>query len=206
MTESTFTPPGYLILASTSPYRRALMERLGLPFRTVSPDVDEAAEASRLAREVGGDYPRSLAEHLARAKACALVEVEPDATLIGSDQLVAFGDQILGKPGTPEAAIEQLAMLAGSTHRLVTALAVRHRGRLYEHTDISFLTIRSLDREALRRYVDADRPWDCAGSYKLESRGIALMERIETADPTAITGLPLIALTNILRSLGYPIP
>jgi septum formation protein len=193
--------PG-LVLASTSPYRRALLERLGLPFRCRAPLCDESA----LQQEWSGLDPVRLSEELAWAKASSLDEEEPDSTIVGCDQVVSFGGQIFGKPGTAERAVDQLASLSGRTHELVTALAVLHRGEEFRHTDVTRLRMRTLTREELKRYVDADRPFDCAGSYKLESRGIVLFDRIESEDHSAITGLPLMALVTILRVLGFPIP
>jgi septum formation protein len=193
-------PPRTLILASTSPYRRALLERLGVPFRAESPGVDEEAfKAMRLS-------PRALAERLAEAKARALADRFPEAAILGGDQLACLGDAVLGKPGSREGAVEQLLRLSGRPHQLVTAMAVWCRGEIHAHTDVATLTMRPLARAEVERYVDADDPTDCAGAYKLERRGIALFERIEAADHSAITGLPLIALTTILRDLGFPIP
>jgi septum formation protein len=191
-----------LVLASTSPYRRALVERLGVPFRCRAPLVDE--EALKL-REPGLD-PRALAERLARAKAESLTGEEPGAVVIGSDQLVAFEGRVFGKPGDPDRAVEQLLAFAGRPHELITALAVWHEGRAVEHTDVTTLWMRPLTRPEADRYVAHDRPLDCAGAYKLESRGITLFERIDSRDHTAVTGLPLIALTTILRGLGFVIP
>jgi septum formation protein len=189
-----------LILASTSPYRRALLERLGVPFRCESPGVDEDAYKAL------GLPPRELAERLAAAKARALAGRFPDAAIVGGDQLACLGDAILGKPGSREAAVAQLLGLAGRSHRLITALAVWCRGAFHAHTDVATLAMRHLTRAEAERYVEADDPTDCAGSYKLERRGIALFERIEAADHSAITGLPLIALTSILRELGFAVP
>jgi septum formation protein len=191
-----------LVLASTSPYRRALLERLGIPFRCRPPLVIEEAIKS----QSPGLDPRSLAERLARAKASSLIDLEPDATLIGSDQLVALDGRILGKPGSIASAEAQLADLAGRTHELITALVVWQHGDIISHIDSAKLTMRPLTTAEIARYVAADHPIDCAGSYKLEARGISLFERIDSADQSAITGLPLIALTTILRGLGYPIP
>jgi septum formation protein len=189
-----------LVLASTSTYRRALLERLGVPFRALAPLVDEEAlkEPSL--------SPVALAGLLARAKAESLADVERDSVVIGGDQLVAFEGRIFGKPGDAVGAIEQLLMMAGRPHELVTAVAVWHRGRTIEHTDVTTLWMRPLTRDEVERYVAADRPFNCAGGYKLEERGITLFERIESADHTAITGLPLIAVTTILRRLGLAIP
>jgi septum formation protein len=189
-----------LVLASTSPYRRELLGRLGVPFRCRAPLVDEEA----LKRD---DLdPRALAEHLALAKTTSLCVEEPRATLVGGDQLVACNGRILGKPGSVEGAMEQLLALAGQAHELITALVVWHRGRVVAHTDVTTLWLRPLTRKEIERYVAADRPLDCAGSYKLEARGITLFERIDSHDHSAISGVPLIALTSILRELGYHIP
>jgi len=195
-------PVPSLVLASTSVYRRALLERLGVPFRCRAPLCDEATIQRR---EVGTE-PRLLAEELALAKASSLVGDEPGATVIGCDQLVSFEGRVFGKPCTTERAVDQLAAMAGRTHELITALVVIQGGAIRGHTDISRLRMRQLSRAAIERYVAADRPLDCAGSYKLESRGIVLFDRIETEDQTAITGLPLIALVTILRELGFAIP
>ncbi len=189
-----------LVLASTSPYRRALLERLGLPFAAIAPACDEEA----LKRP--DLTPRGLAEFLALAKADSLAASHPRAAIIGGDQVATIDGRILGKPGSAAKAVEQLALLAGRTHELITAIVVRHQGRTHAHTDVTRLMMRPLDRAQIERYVAADRPLDCAGSYKLECRGVALFERIESDDHSAIVGLPLIALTRILAGLGFAIP
>lgn len=191
-----------LILASTSPYRRALLERLGLPFRCRAPGVDEDALKDQ------GLSPRELADRLAVAKADAVARLEsnPAAIVIGSDQLVAFEGKVLGKPGSVDRAVEQLLALSGRDHELITAMAVIQGSRVIQHTDVARLHVRSLSRSEIERYVLTDQPIDCAGAYKIESRGIALFEQIVCADHSAITGLPLMALTTILRDLGVPIP
>ncbi len=194
------TRPAELVLASTSTYRRALLERLDLPFRCVAPRFDESSISP------SGLTPRGLAEALARGKAESVANELPDATVIGCDQLVALEGRILGKPGSIEAAIDQLEAMTGRWHELVTSLLVVKAGRRIAHTDVTRLRMRSLRREEIERYVLRDRPLDCAGSYKLERAGIALFERIESEDQSAITGLPLIALTSILRGLGFPVP
>lgn len=189
-----------IVLASTSRYRRALLERLGLAFTAAAPDCDEEAlKDPALA-------PQALAEHLAEAKARSLAARHPAAVIIGSDQLADLDGEILGKPGSREAAIAQLQRMSGRSHRLITAMALWEQGRLHRHTDVTVLHMRRLERAELERYVDADEPLDCAGSYKLERQGIALFERIDSADHSAITGLPLIALCSLLRSLGVGIP
>lgn len=199
MTLDRLIPPE-LILASTSPYRRELLNRLGLRFRCVAPAFDEEA----FPRE--GLSPRGVAEALARGKAESVFEHTPNAVVVGSDQLVSLDGRVFGKPGTAEAAVEQLAAMSGQTHELITAMTVIAPGERYEHTDLTRLSMRRLGRSAIERYVERDRPLDCAGSYKLEQGGVALFDRIETEDQTAITGLPLLALTRILTALGFEIP
>ena len=191
-----------LILASTSPYRRALVERLGVPFRCVAPPVDEPA----LKAGWNDASPRELAERLAMAKAASVASTEPGAVVIGGDQLVAMDGSILGKPGTIDRAVAQLRAMSGRSHELITAIVVLHAGQVYAHTDVAKLALRNLTHSEIERYVDADLPIDCAGGYKLESRGIALFERIDSDDHSAITGVPLIALTTILRTIGFSIP
>jgi septum formation protein len=193
-----------LVLASTSRYRRQLLERLGLPFRALAPACDEEAlKDPALA-------PEALAEMLALAKARSLEAGLPGATIIGSDQVAAVrldaGWRMLGKPGSAARAVEQLELLAGREHVLITAMAVLDGGRVHAHTDVTRLRMRPLDRAQLERYVQADQPLDCAGAYKLEARGISLFEEVVSADHSAITGLPLIALTGILVRCGYAIP
>jgi septum formation protein len=189
-----------LILASTSPYRRALLARLRVPFRWVPPLLDEA---SALVQE---KEPRLIAENLAMGKAVSLAAIGSDAVIIGCDQLVSFEGWTFGKPGSLERAVEQLQLMAGRSHELITALAVVQGERSFCYTDVTRLHMRNLTRAEIERYVDLDRPLDCAGSYKLEEGGIVLFDRIETSDYTAITGLPLIALTTFLRQLGFSIP
>ncbi len=193
-----------LLLASTSRYRAALLSRLGLPFRCLPPHCDEEA----LKRP--GLAPQALSEMLAMAKAKSLVGTNPAATIIGGDQIAALesadGWRILGKPGTAAAARDQLALMAGRSHRLYTAIAILHGGQVLSHTDVTTLHMRPLAPAQIARYVEADQPLDCAGSYKLEARGIALFERIESGDHSAITGLPLIALSGMLSTLGYQLP
>ena len=191
-----------LILASTSVYRRAQLERLAVPFRCRAPLCDESA----IQRTFADTEPRLLAEKLALAKASSLSGEEPETTIIGCDQLVSFNGRIFGKPGTADRAIAQLVAMSGKTHELITALVVIRGDETYRHTDITYLSMRPLSRDAIERYVLLDRPMDCAGSYKLESRGIVLFDRIESDDQSAITGLPLLALVTILRKLGFAIP
>jgi septum formation protein len=190
-----------LILASTSPYRRALLERLGVPFEIAAPACDEDA----LKRS--GLTPHEVAVRLAREKAQSVARTLKDAYVLGSDQLVDLDGEILGKPGTSDAAVAQLARMAGRSHLLVTAMAmVTPRGSLLEHLDVHTLTMRKLHDAEIRRYVAREAPLDCAGSYKIERGGIVLVERIEGDDFSAITGLPLLMLTTWLRREGFELP
>lgn len=191
-------PSGGLLLASTSASRLRLIARLGVACCVVAPEVDEAA--------ILGTGPDATALARAHAKAASVARLHPDAIVVGGDQLVDLDGQILGKPGSSEAAVAQLERLAGRAHRLVTALAVHSPAGPAEHVDVTVLRMRALPREALGRYVAHDRPEGCAGSYRIEGQGIALFERIEGNDPTAIEGLPLGALAAMLRPLGIEVP
>lgn len=190
-----------VVLASMSPYRKLLLDRLGMPFVQVSPRYSEAAVKD-------GPYPGAagMARRLATEKVQSLISQYSLDTIIGGDQVVELDGKVFDKPETPARAIDQLIELSGRSHRLATAVAVWDEGRLNTHVDITTLTMRTLELSAIERYVEADLPLDCAGSYKLESRGITLFERIETADYTAIIGLPLMALTSMLRAIGYIVP
>jgi septum formation protein len=190
-----------LILASTSPYRRVALDRLGVSYEAIAPTCDEEALKDPALGAL------ALASHLAREKARSIADHQPDAYVLGADQLVELDGAILGKPYTAERAVAQLARMSGRAHRLVTAFAlVLPGGAVDEHVDVHTLHVRPLRHEELVRYVAADMPLDCAGSYKVESRGIALFDRIEGEDFTAITGLPLIALTSRLRAHGFALP
>jgi len=188
-----------LILASTSVYRRELLDRLGVPYQALPHRVDERAEAPV------GRSPDEIALHLAFAKARSLAD--GSAHVLASDQLVDLDGTVLGKPGSEAAAIEQLRHMSGRTPRLLTAVALAHPdGRVETTLDLCRLTMRPLEDEEILRYVQADQPLDCAGSYKIERLGIALFSRIEGEDFTAITGLPLITVARLLRQAGYRTP
>lgn len=192
-----------LVLASTSPYRRALIERLGLHVETMAPDFDE-----RAAEEALGPLTTSqLAAALALGKARSLAASCPDALIIGADQIAEIDGEHLHKPGTPEAAAAQLRRLAGKTHHLVTAVTVLRASDLRSETavDVHALTMRPLSDDAIARYVARDRPLDCAGSYKIESLGIALFERTTGSDFTAIVGMPLTILVTLLARFGVDV-
>jgi len=186
-----------LILASTSPYRRELLARLGLAFRAEAPQFDEDAHKNR------GLSPLSLAEFLAAGKARSLSA--KGNCVIGGDQLVSFENQILGKSKTFDGACQQLAMMSGKTHELITAVMVIYQGEEIAHTNRTRLTMRKLSPSLIEDYVKAENPVDCAGSYKIETRGISLFEKIETDDFSAIQGLPLLWLTQTLANRGYRI-
>lgn len=190
-----------LVLASTSPYRAELLRRLGLDFEAIAPLCDE--DALKLAEA----EPGPLALRLAQAKALSLRAQHPDAFILGGDQVVALGGHVLGKPQSSENAVTQLMRMQGKAHRLLTAFVlVCPDGELLTHLDTHVLTLRTLQEAEVRRYVARDQPLDCAGSYKIEAGGIALCERIQGEDFTAIMGLPLIALTHLLRQRGFVIP
>ena len=189
--------PG-LLLASTSRYRRALLERLGLPFDTVRPDVDETPRP--------GEAPAALAVRLARAKAADAAARNPGVWAIGSDQVAELDGAPLGKSGGREVAIAQLAAMSGRTVRFHTALCLLRDGAAREAVDTTTVRFRPLAPEEIARYVDAERPYDCAGSFKAEGLGIALFDAIESLDPTALVGLPLIATARLLREAGFAVP
>ena len=191
-----------LVLASTSRYRRELLGRLGLPFRAVAPEVEETAQA--------GEDVGALVARLALAKARAVADRCADTVVAGSDQAASIDGIILGKPGTIDAAHAQLRMCSGRIVDFHTAVCVVDaRGGKIEaaqEIDRTRVVFRQLDAAAIERYVAAERPLDCAGSFKCEGLGIALFERIESIDPTALVGLPLIALARLLRARGMPVP
>jgi septum formation protein len=183
-----------LILASTSRYRQELLSRLRLPFQAVAPDVDETA--------LPGEAPAALAERLALAKAQAVAARYPQAVVIGSDQVADLGGQALGKPGTHERATAQLRQMSGRTVIFQTAVAVVAPGlAAIERAEVR-VQMRALSDADIERYLLADQPYDCAGSAKVESLGIALLAEVTSDDPTALVGLPLIRTCALLRRAG----
>lgn len=189
-----------LILASTSPYRKTLLSRLGLPFETHPPQVDETP--------LPDENLASLALRLSIDKAWAIARRFPDAIVIGSDQVALLGDERFGKPGNAENAIAQLQKLSGQSVTFHTGVAVVHGRKNAVQaccvpTDVRF---RRLSLDEIRRYVDHERPFDCAGSAKSEGLGVALLESQRSEDPTALIGLPLIALSGFLRAEGACLP
>ena len=191
-------PP--LVLASTSRYRRALLERLGLEFDCVRPDTDEAPQA--------GEAPLDLVRRLARLKAESVAAGRPAAVVVGSDQAAVLGAEVLGKPGTVQRCIEQLRQSSGRQLVFLTAvhLVNGRTGAGESHVDRTVVRFRELGDREIERYVAAESPLDCAGGFKAEALGISLFERIESEDPTGLTGLPLIWLCGALRRAGIPVP
>lgn len=189
-----------LVLASTSRYRRDLLARLGLPFTTSRPDVDETA--------LPDESTEALAVRLAHAKAWAVATQYPDAWVIGSDQVADLGGVALGKPGTPERAHEQLKACSGHSVVFHTAFSLVHAGsgREFHGCDETRVRFRDLDDAEIARYLLAEQPFDCAGSFKCEGLGISLFSAIDSRDPTALIGMPLIDLAHTLRQAGFTLP
>lgn len=191
--------PYPLILASTSKYRGALLAQLGWEFEAIAPGVDEDQIKHQNLE------PSEIAKVLSKLKAQAVFSKRKEACVIGSDQVCHLDGEILGKPGTHEIALEQLLKMQGKTHKLLTAVTILCPDHQVTFINTTTLVMRPLSLKALQDYVTVDLPLDCAGSYKLESRGIKLFQKIETEDHTAIIGLPLIELGNHLVKWGYPI-
>ena len=191
--------PQTLILASTSPYRRELLQRLGLPFSVANPQTDE----TRLLDEA----PESMALRLSEAKARAVADGFPDALIIGSDQVATVDGQIYGKPGTHQRAIEQLHALSGKTVNFYTGLCLfnARTGKAETRGVATLVTFRNLTDGEIERYLQREPAYNCAGSAKSEGLGIALLSRMQGDDPSALVGLPLIALCDLLQNQGVAI-
>ena len=191
---STETRP--VVLGSTSRYRRELMERLRIPFSVAAPDVDETPAT--------GESPRDLALRLALAKAKAVAAQHPESVVIGSDQVADLAGVPLGKPGEHARAVQQLRQMRGQTVVFQTALAVVCLATGFEAVDLAAVRVvfRDLSDEEIEAYLQAEQPYDCAGSAKSEGLGIALLESIDNDDPTALVGLPLIRTARLLRQAG----
>ncbi|WP_293753051.1 Maf family nucleotide pyrophosphatase [Limnohabitans sp. Rim8] len=190
------SPVRPLVLGSTSPYRRELLERLRIPFVVSAPGVDETPHP--------GEAPQALARRLALAKARAVAALHPEAVVIGSDQVADLAGQPLGKPGEHARAVEQLRQMRGQTVIFQTALAVVCLASGFEEVDLAEVRVvfRDLSDEDIEAYLQAEKPYDCAGSAKSEGLGIALLESIDNDDPTALIGLPLIRTARLLRKAG----
>ncbi len=189
-----------VILASTSQYRAELLRRILPRFEQCAPAVDESSLAN--------ETPAQLAQRLATAKATAVAQQHHDALVIGSDQVASCAGLILDKPGDATRAFEQLAWASGRTVTFQTAWSLldSHNNRQWCGIDLTQVYFRHLGKAEIHRYLDCERPYDCAGSFKCEGLGIALFERIESLDPSALMGLPLIAVAAALREAGVPIP
>ncbi len=194
-----------LILASGSPYRAALLERLGLPFRIVTSGIDETP--------ISEETPSELATRLAAAKAAAVARKHPEAIVIGADQIAVVGDcevpedsEILGKPLQRQRAIKQLRRMSGQTVRFLSAIALEGAAGSCHDIVETRLRLRQLTNAEIERYVDRDQPFDCAGAMRSESLGITLLESLESDDPSALIGLPLIRISQWLRDCGFDLP
>ena len=191
MKTMSFSPPR-LILASSSVYRKAMLQRLGLPFEAISPGIDESA--------LPGEAPEALSQRLSLAKAQHVAAQHPGSVVIGSDQVATHDGQPIGKPGTHERAFAQLRELSGKTVAFHSALAVTNGTRSAVADVITHCVFRELTDQEIEHYLTVEKPFDTAGSAKAEGLGISLMQSMHSDDPTAIIGLPLIELSRMLRS------
>jgi septum formation protein len=189
-----------IVLASSSTYRRGLLDRFLDQYECVSPGIDESAWPAA--------DPEQLAALLARKKAEAVSSQHRDALIIGADQLAVLDDRVLGKPGDHQRAVEQLLAAAGKAVRFLTAVCILDpvSRRRFEHVDITTVRFRNFDRRLAESYLRHDQPYDCAGSFKIEGAGFVLFESVSTDDPTALIGLPMIWLSGRLQALGYLLP
>ncbi|MBI3171897.1 MAG: septum formation protein Maf [Hydrocarboniphaga effusa] len=187
-----------LILASSSKYRADLLARLGVPFASVAPELDESPQP--------GETPAKLAQRLALAKAQAIATGHPGCWALGSDQVASTGFRIIGKPGTRTRAVEQLRTFSGKSLTFYTAVALVNGDRTFTGLDTTIARFRTLDAAEIKRYLDAEPAHDSAGAFKCEGLGISLFSAIETRDPTALVGLPLITVRRLLAQAGFTIP
>lgn len=188
-----------LVLASTSVYRAELLRKTGIPFVTVKPQFNEDANKKILLQKKATSL--EIAEALSKGKANSVIS--RTVTVLAGDQLVSFGDGILGKSNGFQAAFEQLKCLQGQTHELITAATILNDDNEYHINHITLLTMKKLTDTEIKNYLNRDQPFDCAGSYKIEKSGIVLFDKIETDDFTAIQGIPMIWVTRILKELKY---
>ena len=189
-----------LVLGSSSPYRKAVLDKLGIPFRIDTPRIAETRSP--------GESPTDLVQRLAEMKARDVGSRHPGALIIGSDQVASLNGEILGKPGSRENAIEQLLAASGQTVTFLTGLGLHDSttGRIQTAVEPFVVRFRQLTRTQIERYVDRDRPYDCAGSFKSEGYGITLFSALEGRDPNALMGLPLILLVDLLANEGVKLP
>lgn len=185
-----------IILASGSRYKQELMQRLALPFDSISADINEARRPN--------EKPAALAQRLAREKAAALAALHPRAFVLGTDQVIALADQVFTKPVTEQAAVQQLKTLRGQTHDLITSIAIiAPGGQIHESTAHYAMNMRDVNDQEIEDYIREDSPLDCAGAYKIECGGIRLFRSIQGDDYTAIIGLPLTHVWHLLEKAGY---
>lgn len=189
-----------LILASQSPYRRAQLEAFGLKFQAEKPAVDESS-----LKLIGPKDLEELTRFLSEKKARSLEKKFPDALIIGSDQLASIENERLDKPGNFPNAKAQLQRLSGKEHHLITSLALVKKGKCLLFTDVTRIQMKMLSEAEIENYLKVDQPFDCAGSYKIEKAGMALVEKIDSKDPSAIQGLPMLSLTQGFQQLGVSI-
>jgi septum formation protein len=189
-----------LVLASTSPFRRALLERLSIAFEAFAPDVDEGRRPA--------ESPDALVRRLSEAKARAAANTWPDALIIGSDQVAVCGEDVLGKPGNHANAREQLARLSGQRVSFYTGLCLHDARNGATRVDLVpfHVVFRALSAGQIERYLQHDQPYNCAGSFKSEGLGISLFESMQGEDPNALIGLPLIRLVSWLNEAGLAVP
>ena len=187
-----------LVLASSSRYRAELLGRLGIPFTALAPDLDESPRAS--------ETPANLAQRLALEKARAVAARQPGRWVLGSDQVPSVDGQVLGKPGSRANGLAQLHSFSGKSVIFYTAVALVSGDEALTALDTTIVRFRPLTAQEIERYLDAEPAWDCAGSFKVEGLGITLFSAIESRDPTALVGLPLIAVRGLLAQAGWPLP
>ena len=188
-----------LVLGSSSIFRKAQMDQLGLAYQTYSPDIDEDTI------KTSGLSPKEISKELSLKKAQAVLAKFPDSIVIGADQVLSFKGEIFSKPMTKQKAIEQLLKLSGATHELITSYAIITKDKQVVETVTSKMTMRELSQTQIESYVDKDNPLHSCGAYKLETIGIALFEQIQCPDHSAIIGLPLISLTTKLKEFGIEV-
>ena len=193
------TTPNTLVLGSTSPFRKAILEKLGLPFETDKPEVDETP--------LENESPETLVARLSEMKAAAVAARHPDALVIGSDQVAVIDGNILGKPGTHDKAVEQLRNASGKTVTFYTGLCLMNSITGNKQTEVVPFNVvfRELTDVQIENYLQKEQPYNCAGSFKSESLGITLFEKLEGDDPNTLIGMPLIRLTRMLENEGMPV-
>lgn len=200
MNHNTIPAARQLILASTSPYRAELLGRLGLAFDQVAPDCDETP--------LPGETPAELVARLAIAKAASVASQYPQAIIIGSDQVADLNGTILGKPHTPDKALQQLQQMSARTVVFRTGYSVLDAtsNQQFSGTALTEVDFRELGKEEIERYIKADQPLDCAGAFRSEALGISLLQNMQADDPTSLIGLPLIRVAKALREFGLTVP